>query len=291
MTPARIALGTAQFGSDYGVANRTGKVPVEEARMILDAGRRAGIDTVDTAILYGDSEATLGGLGVGDLRIITKLPGVPAKCGNVADWVASCLAGSLARLDVKRIGGLLLHRPADLLGPHGRELRTALMAAKSEGSVESVGYSIYDPEELNTLFRFLRPDIVQVPYNVFDRRIEASGWLARLIHANAEIHVRSTFLQGLLLMPRGSWPKYFQPWAGLLDMWLNWCEANGIPPACGAMQHAVRLAGVNRVVIGVDTVAQLSELIEMLESEAPNVPAGFRCDDEMLINPAKWMRS
>jgi aryl-alcohol dehydrogenase-like predicted oxidoreductase len=130
-----------------------------------------------------------------------------------------------------------------------------------------------------------------VPYNVFDLRIESRGWLARLIDAGSEVHVRTAFLQGLLLMPQGSWPTYFQPWTGLLEGWLNWCEANGVPPACGALQHAIRLAGVSSVVIGIDSAAQLDELVGMLGRKVPNVPAEFQCDDEMLVNPARWVRS
>ena len=250
--------------------------------------RKADIDTIDTAALYGNSEATLGSIGVDDFRIVTKLPGVPEGIADIAEWARISISQSLARLGVERIGGLLLHRPADLLGTGGNDLKTGLVAARSEGLVESIGYSIYNPEDLHVLFPVLEPDLVQVPYNVFDRRIETSGWLARLMDSGARVHIRSAFLQGLLMMPRGSWPDQFRPWRSLLDRWWVWCDESGFSPVCVALQHALHLAGVERVVVGVESVSQLRELIGMLECEAPEVPAEFRCHDEKLIDPSMW---
>ena len=45
-------------------------------------------------------------------------------------------------------------------------------------------------------------DIVQAPFNLIDRRLIETGWLEKLNMSNIEVHCRSCFLQGLLLMDR-----------------------------------------------------------------------------------------
>ena len=270
----------------YGVANSTGQVPVQEARRLLVAARRAGIDTVDTAAMYGDSEARLGTGGVRDLRVITKLPGLPADCADVDGWVRETLAGSLQRLGLDRVGGLLLHRPADLLDTKGSELAAAMLAAKSSGRVGAVGYSVYDPREIAPLRAILPPDLVQAPYNVLDRRIE--GAMAALTEAGIEVHVRSAFLQGLLVMERGTWPLRFRPWTALLERWLDWCAASDVSPVRACLAHAAALPGVGRIVVGVETLPQLGQLLEAIRSEPRPAPAEFASEDEMLINPSNW---
>src|SRR5579863_5665772 len=187
---SRIALGTAQFGAAYGIANTSGQASSESARAILDAARAAGVDTLDTAALYGASEAVLGEIGVGDFRVVTKLPGLPEDCEDIGAWARAATIASFRRLNVERLGGLLLHRPADLLGPRGEALFAALLALRSEGLVARIGYSVYSPDELEALVTRFRPDLVQAPYNVFDRRLAASGWLSRLKDIGVEVHTR-----------------------------------------------------------------------------------------------------
>jgi aryl-alcohol dehydrogenase-like predicted oxidoreductase len=285
---SRIALGTAQFGAAYGIANASGQVSLESARAILAMARAAGVDTLDTAALYGASEATLGQIGVADFLVVTKLPGLSDDCGNVGDWVRAATRASLRRLNVANLHGLLLHRPADLLGANGEALFAALLALKSEGLVAKIGYSVYSPDEFDALVKRFRPDLVQAPYNVFDRRLEASGWLSRLRDIGAEVHTRSAFLQGLLLFPRGGWPKKFQPWRDLLENWHDWCSMRGVTPMQAALAHALGLKGVDRVVVGVDSAPQWQEVVEVSYGSGANVAAGIQSSDDALINPSRW---
>jgi len=97
---SRLALGTVQFGLDYGVANQAGKVRFEEARNILKLATEHSIDTLDTAIAYGDSESTLGQAGVSNWKVVTKLSAVPDNCNDIAGWVESQVEGSLGRLGI-----------------------------------------------------------------------------------------------------------------------------------------------------------------------------------------------
>ena len=197
----RIVIGTAQFGSPYGVANtKLEEVSPTEVSGILKYALSEGINTIDTAINYGDSEAKLGGFGVDDFQIVTKLPAIPNNYSDINSWVEEQLNNSFDRLKVRSIYGVLLHNSQDLLGFKGPELWESLQELKRKKIVKKVGYSIYSPWELDELYEPFPPDIVQAPYNILDRRLSLSGWLDRLSSNDIEIHIRSVFLQGLLLL-------------------------------------------------------------------------------------------
>jgi aryl-alcohol dehydrogenase-like predicted oxidoreductase len=284
----RIAIGTAQFGMPYGIANAVGQIHPKEAAAILHRAAQSGIDCIDTAVAYGDSEACLGEIGVANWEIITKLPPLPETLHDVAKWVDEQVAASLQRLRVPRLGALLLHRPTDLLGTHGTTYRSALRRTKERGLALALGVSIYDPLDLDALWPVFRPDLVQAPFNVLDRRLDRSGWLERMKKEGVRVHTRSTFLQGLLLMPVAKRPHYFQRWATHLDRWLSWCSEHDCAPLRVALGFALAHPDVQKVVVGVDSVAQLEEILVAASSSVVLPPSDLLSDDRDLIEPWRW---
>jgi aryl-alcohol dehydrogenase-like predicted oxidoreductase len=281
-------LGTAQFGLPYGISNVSGRVESDEAAAILQCAHEAGIDTLDTAIAYGQSERQLGNAGVEGWRIVTKLPGIPDSCRDVAEWVTSSVNGSLKRLGVGSLHGLLLHRPQQLIGATGGTLFRALNDLKSAGVVQKIGISIYDPRELEPLWHRFRFDLIQAPFNVLDRRLVTSGWLDRLSEAGAEVHVRSIFLQGLLLMDASSRPPFFNQWSALWDRWNTWLHAMSVDPVTACLQFVLAQPSIDRVVVGVEDVRQLKALLTAVNRPSALPPAELMSDDDDLINPTRW---
>lgn len=284
----RLALGTVQFGLDYGVANASGQVPFDEVVRILDCAAAAGIDTLDTAIGYGDSEQRLGRAGVAAWKVVSKLPGVPQSCPSVDDWVATEVEGSLARLGVGQLYGVLLHRPADLVGPHGEALYRALRRLIKEGRTLKVGISVYAPAELDQLLPRFEVGLVQAPYNVLDRRIETSGWLDRLKAKGIEVHTRSTFLQGLLLQEPRARAEKFRRWDVLWQAWDKWLAEAGLTAPAAALGFAYRNPAVDRVLVGVDSERQLRDLLAIVDRPVPDLPKAIATQDENLLNPSGW---
>lgn len=282
----RLALGTVQFGLTYGIANKTGQVAPAEVKAILTAAREAGLDTLDTAIGYGTSEVVLGGAGVASWRIVTKLPGFTGE--KPQTWVPNEVQKSLDRLGADRLHALMLHRPSDLLGPGGRDLYQSLVALRDESIVSKIGYSIYGPSELDGLFESYPADIVQAPFNAFDRRLVTSGWLQRLTDRGVEIHTRSAFLQGLLLLDPASRPAKFSRWAGLFERWDQWCSANGGDRLGAALSAVLQQSEIDRVVVGIDSLAQLQQILLTFGQLSIPPPATFAVDDDNLLNPARW---
>lgn len=265
-----------------------------EVRNILAYGRNFGLDTLDTAIAYGDSESCLGVAGVEDWQVVTKLPQLPADVIDVSAWVESAVRGSLERLRLSHLSAVLLHRSADVIGPHAQVYQHALSRIKQTGLCQAVGVSIYAPDELAALWRHptgWRPDLVQAPFNVLDRRLQSSGWMQTLQKAGVRLHTRSAFLQGLLLMPAHRRPAWFAPWAPMLDAWHAWCAEQGISPLQAAIQFVCGQNEVERVVLGVDSAPQLEEILGCLQSPAPLVPAEYGSEDVNLIDPSRWKLS
>ena len=290
---AELSLGTVQFGLHYGVANSTGKVGRNEAAVILSLAKSAGICTLDTAVAYGASEATLGELGVQDWQIVTKLPPLAEDQvlpGGIATWVQQQVNASLSRLRVPRLHALLLHRPADLHGKNGRELLDALCEVRGKGIIGKLGVSIYAPDELDELAGVFAPEIVQAPFNVLDRRMESSGWLARLKAGGVEVHTRSAFLQGLLLMSRNERPRHFQRWRDVWCVWDDWLAATATAPVRACLGFCIANPLIDKVVVGVDSAAHMREILDVsINASAPVPPDLSSCDSE-LLNPSAWPR-
>jgi aryl-alcohol dehydrogenase-like predicted oxidoreductase len=284
-----LALGTAQFGMQYGVANHIGQPSEVEAKEILQIASAYGIDTIDTAIAYGDSEERLGRIGVPDWKIISKLPVISSEPKNLYQEVKGVVHESLQRLGIEQMYGLLLHRPDQLLEKNGGALYGALEQLKNEGFVHKIGVSIYDPASLEILLPRFSFDLVQAPLSPFDQRVVLSGWASRLKTMGIELHVRSIFLQGLLLMQQDKRPSYFDRWAPLWNRWYEWLHDMDITALEACLGYATSFAQVERVIIGIENKKQLIEIVKAIEKPIVQIPEYFSSDDLRLINPAKWI--
>jgi aryl-alcohol dehydrogenase-like predicted oxidoreductase len=285
----RLAIGTVQFGQSYGVANQRGQVPVSEAGAILAYARDCGIDTLDTAVGYGDSERRLGEIGVEGWRIVSKLPAVP-PLDDPYHWALDATRATLQRLGVNSLHGILLHRPQQLLEAGGQCIYDALQKLKADGVIRKVGVSIYEPSELDVLTSAYQLDMVQAPFNILDRRLIDSGWMSRMSAQGIELHVRSIFLQGLLLMEPGRRPEKFSRWSDLFERWDRWLESSGMTAIQACIRYVFTFQEIDRVVVGVDELSQLKDIVEGFHGSLPAVPAELSCADSDLINPARWAK-
>jgi len=285
----RIALGTVQFGQNYGIANKSGQVSIDVAKSMLEIAYANGIDTLDTAIAYGESERCLGSIGVNGMKVVTKLPGLSVDCPSVESWIRDQAENALARLRVPAVHGLLLHRSEDLRGARGGEVYKALCGLKRDGLVRKIGISVYSPTELDELLSIFDFDIVQAPLNLVDRRIASSGWLRKLSLAGVEVHTRSAFLQGLLLMPESVIPSKFSPWKPKWKLWHEWLFASGMSALEACLAYSMSFKEIDKVIVGADGSNQFLEIISAASrlkvmEDFPDLAS----EDERLIVPANW---
>ena len=288
MKSQHIALGTAQFGLYYGIANRQGQVTVEECFKIVSYAASVGVDTLDTAIAYGDSEHCLGQIGVKDWQVISKLPEIPKETNDIQNWIKESVKKSLGQLQIPCLRGLLLHRPQQLLSSEGQEILNALNWLKEEGLVNKIGISIYNCSELGDLCSRFSFGLVQAPFNIFDRSLKQSGWLSHLKDLGVEVHVRSIFLQGLLLMNPSNRPSYFDRWQPLWTEWEQWLHTNNLTPLQACLNFVLSNPDIDRVVVGVDCISQLQQILAATTIQVVAPPDTLCCNDPDLINPARW---
>ncbi len=285
----KLALGTVQFGLPYGVANQLGKIEFNEASEILHYAANKGIDTLDTAIAYGDSEKILGEMGVTSWRVISKLPAIPKSCGDIGLWVKETVFASIKRLNLTKLYGLLIHQPSQLEGAHGEALFRSLCELKAQGYIDKIGISIYTPDELDTIWPHYQVDIVQAPYNVFDRRLATSGWMSRLYKLGVEVHVRSIFLQGLLLMENSKRSEFFKQWQPHWELWQSWLKSVELTPLQGCLAFTLSNTEIDRVIVGVDSLMQLKEIVFASEYKDIPFPDSLATNDVQLLNPLNWL--
>ena len=280
---SRIALGTVQFGLEYGISN-SGKVSFEEVKKILNLAKKNSIDTIDTASGYGNSEKVLGSAGVHDFKIITKT--TPLHSG--VDNVLRSFHQSLEDLNVDSVYGLLVHQIDDVKDKRFEVLLKELEKLKQNRLVSKIGFSTYTPSQVDFLLENYDFDLIQVPFNILDTRLLDGGQLQSLKNKKIEIHARSIFLQGLLLISREKRSQFFSKWSDLFEKWDSWLKRNDISGLKAALGFALSENLVDKIVIGVDSNDQLTEVISSSEICTLYFPQNLSTTDERLLNPSLW---
>jgi aryl-alcohol dehydrogenase-like predicted oxidoreductase len=290
----RLCLGTAQFGSHYGVSNRSGQPSEAEVAAILTHAAQAGVGYLDTAAGYTDAENLIGRhLPRGHaMRIVTKLAPVTgaASGSQLARSLIDGIEASMERLRVDRLYGVLLHRPDELAGPQADAIVEAMHRARADGLTDRIGASVYDADQLALIEKKLRPQLVQLPFSILDQRLALSGWLAKLKAAGSTIHARSIFLQGLLLMEPLDLPEFFAPLRRTIsELRARWAEQE-VDPLAGCLAFALRQAEVDVVLIGVNSLAELRQIEAAVYTSddiaidwVPPLPI-----DQSYLNPSRW---
>jgi len=290
----RLALGTAQFGLAYGVSNRDGKTPAHEVRRILEHAFQAGIDTVDTAHHYGESETVLGDLCelTRSLRVVTKTRMLHQDPIREADIgiLDEAFEHSLIHLRRDSVTGLLVHSAGDLLAVNGDLLYQWLVDMRSAGKAAKIGVSICTPEQATHLLDRYDLDMIQAPLNLLDRRIVATGLIDRFRMRGMEIHVRSAFLQGLLFMPPSEIPESLAQARPFVKAIQRRAEESGVSVGALALGFLQRQSQVDRIVIGVNTAEQLAANLQAYATPIEDDQAfdGLVCEDLSVIDPSTW---
>jgi len=287
---SKIGLGTVQWGMSYGVSNSDGQVPPEEVELILAAARTVGIRVVDTAALYGQAEIVLGENNLEGLHLITKTPSYAHTpiTGQDATNLVSIFGRSLNRLHVSSVYGLLVHHVDNLLMPGGELLVEALESLRDSGLTQLIGVSVYDSEQIISLLDRFKPDIIQIPLNVFDQRLIEDGTLAWLASLGVQIHARSVFLQGLLLMKAEDLPDYFRQWETDISAWRLAGFENTVQPQHAALACVCDQPEIDCCLVGVQSANQLTDLLGSIESSPVFEMSSFSVSNRALLNPSNW---
>jgi aryl-alcohol dehydrogenase-like predicted oxidoreductase len=271
----KLALGTVQFGLDYGISNNNGVTSPAEVKEILNYAKAVGVNTIDTAYAYGSSEEILGSVGVDGFDIVTKFI-APTKELPINKQ----LSVSLNRLGLSSIYGLLAHRPNSVV--ENPELWEWLLGLKQKGLVKKIGFSFNSTSEAEeVLTKGFIPDIVQVPFNYIDQRFVP--YMKLLKEKGCDIHTRSAFLQGLFFIPYSELPQFFSPIRNIIKALQN--DKENLSGKL--LNYCVSQPFIDKVVFGVNTKEQLEQNIKNLTYNLNLEPISQSISDEILT-PSMW---
>lgn len=284
----KIVLGTANFGSKYGILKKKGLTHDSVAKL-LSFAKKKNILTIDTAINYTRSEKILGNFDLSGFKIITKLPNPPKNIKNITNWVNKEIKGSLIRMRVKKLHAVLIHDSNLFKNPNIDNIMKSLQKLQKEKFVQKIGISIYD---LRTLKKILKKynciKIVQAPLNLFNRQLIKSGWIKKLNNMNIEIYVRSIFLQGLLLTERKLIPKFFNPWIKKFKDLENWHINRRLDILTTCIKFVTNNNLIHKIVIGVENLNQLKEIFKIFNDKKKQDLPNIFSTDKKLIYPYNW---
>lgn len=275
----KIIIGSAQFGLNYGITNTKGKIKVKEAQKILETSLQNNIRIFDTAKSYGNSEIELGKFSSSNVKFITKISG--------HDYIAQ-IEDSLQKLNTDNLYCVLMH---DEKEAYLSNKQKELITLKNKNLTHKIGISIYDYVILEKLLNtdFLSDiDVIQVPLNIFSMTKSKIDILERIKENDIEIHVRSIFLQGVLLLDNyNNLPSFFDKHIQTLIEWDNFIKNNNFKKLDVCLSSVLNLSFVDKVVLGVESSEQLTDLINY--KHIFNLPE-FNINDvsESLTNPTKW---
>ena len=278
----KLIIGTAKFGFKYGLdKKRIKKIEINNIKKILEKNL---LKKFDTATNYGDSEKIIGNFNISK-KVITKIKLPINKPKDLDKWCTKKLNNSLKKLKVKSLYGLLIHDTSDILGKD-KEFLNILLDFKKKNFISKLGISVYEISEIKKILKFWKPDIIQMPVNIFDHRFLNNTFLNKLKNLDIELHARSCFLQGLLLgkkikiTNRRSKKKILK--------FFNWCQKKQISKLETCIHFVKKISQIDYLIVGFDNSSQLQEIVTSFNKKLIFVPNDFINNDINLIDPRKW---
>lgn len=291
-TKSKLGLGTAQFGLDYGISNKNGRIPSAEIKNILSLAKKANISVIDTAPAYGISERVLGEnlTDANWCSIITKTKSLNTKEINEQELiqVEEAFTSSLKRLKKDKIYAVLVHAAQDLLVKGGDLLFAKLKSWQADDKIKKIGVSVYNKTEINEMRSRYKLDLFQIPVNIFDQRLYLDGTIEELAKEGVEIHARSVFLQGLLLMPLNNLPHFFHPIKKHLQNYHTELKNQNITPLTAALSFLQNIKAISTILVGVESARHLQECLQGLHCPINIDFAQFAISDLCYLDPRLW---
>ena len=206
----KFILGTAQFGKSYGVSNTKKKSAKEKLNQIARVCKKNKIDLVDISDHYFSDSVKIN-LNKKFKKKIYKFSNL--KKSNFKNKINEIIKKE------KSIYCLMFHNPDDMKKSFIYDLKKLIISLKQKKFIKKIGISVYTEQQFwqasNVLGKYL--EVVQVPVNLIDRTFLNKKFLDFCKLNKIEIHARSIFLQGLLLMKKR--PLYFKQWSDLFSSW------------------------------------------------------------------------
>ena len=269
----------------YGIANYKGKVSKVEVETILNFAYKAGINTIDTATGYGNSENII---GHHLKKHVTQKWFIITKVSGSKDKLYDQLSQSIDKLGATP-SGVLAHSIDDYLGTIFCDKPDKI---KKKFLIDKIGVSIYEEEHIDRVLAAKTPDIIQCPLNILDTRLYRNGILDKMKANGLEIHVRSVFLQGMFYLPDKILQQSFRDVLPTIRKLRTIAQNADLTLAELSLMWVCSLEQVDKVIIGVDNVEQLMDHIKTLNKNINTAifeeALSIKYENENILNPSLW---
>ena len=269
----------------YGIANYKGKVSKVEVETILNFAYKAGINTIDTATGYGNSENII---GHHLKKHVTQKWFIITKVSGSKDKLYDQLSQSIDKLGATP-SGVLAHSIDDYLGTIFCDKPGKI---KKKFLIDKIGVSIYEEEDIDRVLAAKTPDIIQCPLNILDTRLYRNGILDKMKANGLEIHVRSVFLQGMFYLPDKILQQSFSDVLPTIRKLRTIAQNADLTLAELSLMWVCSLEQVDKVIIGVDNVEQLMDHINTLNKNINTAifeeALSIKYENENILNPSLW---
>jgi len=290
-TISKLALGTVQFGLEYGIANKIGQPSIKEVKKIIDYVQEHGINCFDTAAAYGSSEEVLGKVlkKTKKAYIISKI-----SSDNFVDNCQKHIDLSLKRLQTKGLYAILLH-DSKLLSQWDKSFDALISNLIDSKKIKYFGVSIYTENDFDNALANDMISIIQIPFNLFDQRALKLNWFEKAKAKNKLIFIRSIYLQGLFFMDKNSLPKKLEKAKQYLNQLHDYCKHLNTSVDKLALSFVNSTAKENIILFGCDSFLQAQENIEtfnnlenLSDSIISELHKSFKNVPEDIYNPTRW---
>ncbi|MFM8821082.1 MAG: aldo/keto reductase [Phenylobacterium sp.] len=272
---SKLGLGSGQFAFDRAPAR--GRPVQAEVRDILEIAARSGIHLVDITGRSGQSEREIGAMipKPDPFRICIST----VRPDRGPDIVEAEARACLERLGVSQAECILVPSVAELLGPCGALMWDRLKALRDEGLTRKIGVSVFASDDPLGVARRFRPDVVQAPASLLDQRLINDGTLAAIADLGIEVHLRSIFLNGLLLLPPDRAPNHLQAAAARISRARRMIAEGRSDPLQAALGFALSRPEASAVLVGPASAAEFNAMVAAAGSPPPDLDW-----DDMAIN-------
>ncbi len=288
LTKKNIIIGTAQFGEKYSVSSNRAVSSVE-ANKIIKTAYKNKINHLDTAVNYFKAYNILKSINVSNWNIITKFPNLKLM-KNSQNQYHVYAENILKDFKIDKIKCVHFHNINQLFSKNGDQSFRMLKDLKEKKVISQIGASVYFPEDVDRLVKNYDFDVIQCPINIFDREFINKKIFQKLKKRNIQVHVRSIFLQGLLLMEIHKLPNYFKKWYNFFGKWQKYLIENKISAIEACVFFIKNQKDIDKVIIGVDSVIHLNQILKAFKSKRKVNDFNIMINDRNLLKPSLWQK-
>ena len=281
---AKLIFGTANLCSKYG--NKASYINEAKSKNLLNFAYKKKVKVLDISFDYDCYNVLIKQYDFKNWKISFKISKKNIDNLNTPTDVEIFIKNLLNSLNKKKIDYFLFHNSKDIYSKKGKVVFRILRKLKKINKIEKIGVSVYSNSEIIKLLKEYKIDVIQAPFNILDQRLNNTKLLKILNTQKIEIHIRSIFLQGILVDKKiisKKTLKFIE-----IHKWYNFLKKNNLNSVSEILNFINQHKFINKIIFGVRSMKQLKEILDTNIKNKKNNYSTFKVKKIKLIDPRKW---